>query len=136
MVTETQKMVARLRQKTGLSANQLSKELGVSRQAVSLWELGHNSFSDEAALKVAELLNEDPHYILAVAAAERTDSKVAKKIYWELAEKFKGAASIAVILAALASAGNAEKTSAETITAEPVHATGLYIMRSTGRCSA
>ena len=101
MGQETAKLLDRVANKHNVpSDNKLSKLLGVTRQAVSNWRTGVSSFDDSVAVRVAELLGENPAYILAVANAERTKNESARRAYKQIAGRFKGAACISAILAA------------------------------------
>lgn len=73
-----------LKAKHGLKSNYaLAKFLDQTDTAVARWAHGKGTFSDETALKISELLNYDPAYVMACMAAERSkDAKVKKTWEW------------------------------------------------------
>lgn len=65
----------------------LAKTLGITRQYLSRYRSGSTTFSDETAVKVAELLNIDPAAVLVDMHAERTRSTPAGAIWHALAQR-------------------------------------------------
>jgi transcriptional regulator with XRE-family HTH domain len=71
------------KQQHGLSDYALAPLLGVSRSQMSNYRNGRDYLSDDAAIKLADLLGmEDPSLIIASAHAERAKSPAAKA-FWE-----------------------------------------------------
>lgn len=59
----------------------ISKELGVSSQAVSTWRTGRSTFLPDTAVRVAEILEIEPDYVIACVWAERFDSELARPFF-------------------------------------------------------
>lgn len=78
----------------------LAKVLGVSQQRSSQWKSGRDTFSDEIAVKVAQLLEIEPAYVLACVQAERTQSDEARRA-WEMLAGLVAAVVLAWSLAVL-----------------------------------
>lgn len=78
---------------------QVAKLLGVTRASVSSWRVGRGTFSDEVAIRIADALNENPAYLLALAQSERTESEPARRVYKQIAQRYSRSA--AAILAGL-----------------------------------
>jgi plasmid maintenance system antidote protein VapI len=103
MASETLKILDRLSKKLadddGYAASdyRIAKVLMVSRTTVSNWRVGKGSFSDATALKVAEILGENPGYMLALAAAERATSETERKA-WATAAKHLQRSAAAVLM--------------------------------------
>ena len=76
----------------------LANKLGITRSGVSKFRLGKDKLGDQTALKIAELLEIEPGYVLACIAAERSkDERVKKAWAWWADHK-----SLAAVLAVLA----------------------------------
>lgn len=103
-MSDTVKLLDRLAAKLGdghdASDYRISQALGVGRATVSKWRVGKGSFGDATALKVAELLDENPGYVLAVAAAERATGEQERKAWTKVAQVVKRSAAAAIVLAA------------------------------------
>lgn len=101
-MNDTTRLLDRLSQKLGDASDyRISQALGVTRASVSRWRLGKGSFSDAAALKVAEMLDENPGYVLAVAAAERAQSEQERKAWAKVAQTMRRSAAAVAALAVL-----------------------------------
>lgn len=84
----------------------VSKALGISRQRITAYRKGDDSFSDETAAKVAELLDADPEEVVIAAHAERAKDERTRALWARLAKKAGYAAGVALFAAAsLQSAG-------------------------------
>jgi transcriptional regulator with XRE-family HTH domain len=71
------------KQQHDLSDYAIAPLLGVTRSQLSRYRKGHDYLSDDAAIKLAELLGmDDPSLIIASAHAERAKSPAAKA-FWE-----------------------------------------------------
>lgn len=66
----------------------LAPVLGITKQSVSKLRNGKDCFGDETAEKVAQLLGEQPAYVIACAHAERTKSDSQRRIWETIADKF------------------------------------------------
>lgn len=64
----------------------LAKILGITRSAVSCYRSGKVALGEEMALKVAELLETEPGYVLARIAEERTKRPQVKAAWRKVAE--------------------------------------------------
>ena len=67
------------------TAYEFAKRHGVTRQLVSNWANSKNSFDDEHADLIANLLRLEPGYVMACAHAERSKSKKASSNWARLA---------------------------------------------------
>ncbi|HJV86930.1 MAG TPA: helix-turn-helix domain-containing protein [Noviherbaspirillum sp.] len=65
----------------------LQKVLGVTKQQVSRYRKGHDVFSDEVALRVAEFLGRHPGLVMLDMHRERAKTPESKALWQEI---FKG----------------------------------------------
>lgn len=83
----------------------LARKLDQTDTDIARWMKGKNTLGDEAALKVAELLDLDPAYVLACAHAERAKNDPEKAVWQRMADMVTEhralAASIVMVLAVL-----------------------------------
>lgn len=79
--------------------------LGITRSMVSAYRTGKRMLGDGTAVRVAELLEVDPGYVLASIEAERTHNAAARKAWENLAELVKrhGVAAGLLLLAVIPS---------------------------------
>lgn len=101
MQTTTQFLDA-VKIKTGVDSDYaLAKLLGVTRAAVSNYRHRpiSSGFSEAAALRVAELLEIDPAYVIACSLAQRAKRPAMRKLWEGVAKKVAGATVL--MLAAL-----------------------------------
>lgn len=126
-----------LKAKHGLKSNYaVAKFLDQTDTAIARWAHGKNTFSDETALKIAELLEYDPAYVMACMAAERSkDAKVKKAWEWT-AQHLGGLAAALAILAIIPFTPDIMSTPSFLPEGAPVmgfagftEAAGIYIMR-------
>jgi transcriptional regulator with XRE-family HTH domain len=82
--------------KHGLSDYALAPLLGVSKAQMSRYRNGHDTLSDDVALKLADLLGMDPKAIIGCAHAERAKTDGARK-FWE---RFGATAGLVAFVAA------------------------------------
>lgn len=88
-VTDTTKWLDRAKEKLGLSDYALAPMLGLSRSQISNYRNGRDFLSDDAALKLANLLEMDsPAVIIASSHAERAKSDDARAFWSQLAGMF------------------------------------------------
>lgn len=73
-----------------ISDYRLAGILKVTRATSSSWRTGRTAFSDETALKIAELLGEDPQYVLACIHAERAHNVAVKNAWGKIAASATG----------------------------------------------
>ena len=119
----TRQLLAAVKQRHGLTTDyQLAKFLGVSRQRISNNQAGA-TMNDEAALKVADALGMERGRVLAIVAAERTQSDQAKQEWLKLA----GSIAAVVVVAALGA-----DQGAQLVEAVSAAAPSLYIMLNVG----
>lgn len=79
--------IKKVKEKEGLTSDyQAAKILGLTKQSISNHKKKINiSLDDQAAYKVAKLLNLDPLYVIADQHAEREQDKKLKNIWLKLA---------------------------------------------------
>lgn len=88
--------------KYGITSNYaLAKLMGQTDTAVARWMHGKNTLSDETAVKVAELLEIEPSFIMACIAAERSKDAKVKAAWKHTAEVLYGLAAVLAVLAVL-----------------------------------
>ncbi|MGA9853425.1 MAG: hypothetical protein WBR15_10920 [Gammaproteobacteria bacterium] len=73
----------------------LAHILNVTRATTSAWRTGKTQLGDESALKMAELLGEDPQFVLACIHAERAHNAGVRQAWEKIAA---GAACALLIL--------------------------------------
>lgn len=66
----------------------LHKTLGVTRQQISRYRNGHDVFSDEISLKVADLLRKHPGMVMLDMHRERAKTPQERKIWQEIFQGF------------------------------------------------
>lgn len=75
----TKELYERAKAKAGVRSDyEFAKNFGVSRQVVSKWTNGRNSFDDDNAELIASILEVDEAYVIACAHAERAKGEHAK----------------------------------------------------------
>lgn len=100
----TAELLERVRAKYGVSWWKLSQVLHTSESTVNNWKRGRSTLSSDYALKIAQILEEAPEYVLACVEAERTQSPAVLKVWQRIAMKFRAHAA-SILLAALALIG-------------------------------
>lgn len=111
-VTETTKWLDKAKEKMGgISDYALAPKLGLSRSQISNYRNGRDFLSDDAAMKLAELLEIDPTQIIASAHAERAKSEPARAFWMQWAERLGGVTAAAVIGVGLSAAPAPAKAS-------------------------
>lgn len=104
----------------------VAKELGVTKATVSTWRVGKGTMGEDAALRVADLLGEDPKFVLACVLAERSKSKKAKQVLRQIADGLRRtAAAIAIAIAGFLGVSHAPPARAASVDS-PV----MYIMEN------
>lgn len=73
-MTEIGRNIAFERKKTGLTQEELAEKIGITAQAVSKWENGHNLPDIENLMSIAEILN-TPYIALLAGESRRKESK-------------------------------------------------------------
>ena len=76
----------------------LSRALGLSRQAISHHMHGRVFLGQDTALRVAELLDMSPDYVIACAEAERAQTDKTRRYWRDLAQR-AGSIAAAVLVA-------------------------------------
>lgn len=83
----------------GLTSDyQLAKHMRWTCQAVSDYRNRGRTLGEAAALQVAEQLGVDPGYVLAVTAAERSQSVAVRDAWKRVAERLGGAVAAGLLL--------------------------------------
>src|SRR5574340_1031905 len=101
MYTTTNEFLDLVKTRYGLKSDYaLAGKLGITRSMVSGYRRGKSAFGDEMAVRVADLLELSPGYVLACIEAERSQIPAIRKAWENLADLVKrhGAAA-AVTLA-------------------------------------
>lgn len=100
----TNDLLDRIKAKHGLRSDYaLAGLLGMSRERISRYRNTNGQLGDDAAVRVAELLDIDVGYVLACAAHERAKSDAARDAWERLAELVKRhgvAAGLAILTVA------------------------------------
>ena len=86
-----------------LSDYALAPKLGITRSQMSRYRTGADYLSEEAALKLADLLRVDAAQIIASAHAERAKSGDVKAFWMQWAERLGGVTAAVVLGVGLAS---------------------------------
>ncbi len=98
----TLEFIADVKAKFGIDSDYAAaKILGVSKMTLSSYRNGKSHLGDEAACKVAELLNLDSSYVMACIASERAKKPEVKAAWKHAAEVLHGLAAALVVIAAL-----------------------------------
>jgi len=85
----TKDFIERLRASNdGCSDYRIAKLLGTDQSAVIRYTRGGKSMDDKYAIRMSELLNLDPAYVLACMQAERSASVEAAKVWERIAGQF------------------------------------------------
>ncbi len=71
--------------------------VGITQPSFSQWRRGHAFPDDEQAMKIAEVLQLAPEYVLAAVRADRTTSRKARAVWVRIAEQFGKAAAVAAL---------------------------------------
>jgi hypothetical protein len=85
--------------------------LGVTKSQISRYRQGHDPFSEEMAVKVAELLQVNPAYVLACSAANGARTEAGRRAWGDLAKKLSGV-SVALLLFSLSAVPSDARASA------------------------
>lgn len=100
----TTKLLDQVKVRYGLPSDYaLAAKLEVTRAGISSYRTGRSHLGDDAALKVAELLELDAGYVLASMEAERAQTDAARKVWEQAADRLKHygvAAALAMVVAA------------------------------------
>lgn len=92
-------LLERLRTKNdGCSDYRLAKLLTVSTSSVVNYTKHGRTMSDEVAIKLAELLDEHPGYVLACMAAERSQNPETVRIWEQISSQFAASILFAIPL--------------------------------------
>ena len=104
----TQELLTELKAAKGLpSDNQLSKYLGVTKQAVSRYQSGKMNLGQETAYKVANGLGKDPIQVVAKLELEGAKSNEARHIWTRILDMSKTMPALALLgLAVVLPIGN------------------------------
>jgi transcriptional regulator with XRE-family HTH domain len=91
----TLELIADLKAKHDLESDYaIAKLLGITKNAVSLYRNGKAYMGDEVALKVADLLDLDPAYVITCMHAEREKTQALKKIWSRIAKHYAVTATV------------------------------------------
>lgn len=83
------------------SDGQLADYLGMHRQHISRYRtLGH-TFDDSMSMRVADLLETDPAFVVACMHAQRAKNSEEKKLWERIATSMAGVAAALVVIAVL-----------------------------------
>lgn len=84
----------------GISDYALAKQLRVTRGTLSFYRTGRGFPGPETALLIAEILNLDPGYVLAIIESERAASEPVRRAWRKIAEQL---AAVVLAIGILAS---------------------------------
>lgn len=90
-----------LKERHGLTSDYaVAKKLGITTAAVSKWRNGKDYLGDTTAIRVGNLLEIDPAYVVACAHAERAKQDAEKALWQGLAARLlpAGASRICIML--------------------------------------
>jgi transcriptional regulator with XRE-family HTH domain len=95
----TVELLDAVKSRLGLSSDYAAaKALGVTRQRVSAWRNGRQTFEDEVCLRVAEILEVDPFPVMASVRIERIEEDERRSLWLNALEKFsKGFRSLVLL---------------------------------------
>lgn len=71
----TGKTIASLRQKRGLSQQQLAEQLNVSPSTIAMWETNKRALKDESIKSLSEFFGVSADYILGNSETEKNEPK-------------------------------------------------------------
>lgn len=103
MYTTTTEFLDLVKARHGLSSDYaLADKLGLTRSMVSAYRNGKRMLGDESAMRVAELLELDPGFVLACVEAERSHSPAIRAAWENLADLVKRHGAAAAVMLAVA----------------------------------
>lgn len=99
-IKTTLQFVDELKRRYGIGSDYgIAKLLNISKNSLSLYRNGKSHFSDEVAIKVAELLDLDAGYVMACMAYERARSPLVKSKWEKAATSLYGlAVALAIVV--------------------------------------
>jgi hypothetical protein len=106
----SQELLDRIRAKYDLSWYGLIDLMQVHKNTVYSWKANHTTVDKRYVLRIAELLDDSPHYVLACLEAERDPDHA--KLWKEIAAKFRSNAA-SILLAGVVLVGLEKPMSAE-----------------------
>jgi hypothetical protein len=77
-----------IRARYGVSDYAAAPLIGVSKGAISAVRTNKSGFGEVPALRIAQLLEKNPHEVLAHLRAERAPNEEVKRVWLEIASKF------------------------------------------------
>lgn len=105
MYTTTNEFLDQVKVRYGLKSDYaLAGKLGITRSMVSGYRRGKSAFGDEMAVRVADLLELSPGYVLACIEAERSQIPAIRKAWEDLADLVKRHGAAAAVMLAVAPA--------------------------------
>ena len=135
----TLEFISDLKSRYGIESDYaLAKLLGIAKNTMSLYRNSKSHFSDEVAIKAAELLGIDAGYVMACMAYERARTPLAKARWKHTADILYGlAAGLAVIffLPFITLPANPIQPSGA-FDNSAFYTSGIYIMRISGAAKA
>lgn len=103
----TLELIAELKEKTGIESDYaIAQLLGVTKNTISLYRNGKTYMGDELILKVADILESDPAYIMACIHAEREKNQAVKKIWERFATLTAGLAALVILSVTVPQSGH------------------------------
>lgn len=98
----TLEFISDIKSKYGIESDYAAaKLLGVTKTTMSHYRNGKGLLGDDSAMKIAQLLELDPGYVLACIAAERSKQPEVKAAWKHTAEMLYGLAAVFTFLAVL-----------------------------------
>lgn len=108
------------------SDGRLAAFLGIHRQYLSRYRRNVITFDDEMAMKVADLLDTDPAYVVACMHAQRAKTVKEQKL-WERIATLSAGITVCLVLSAALPVQNADKTAISMVSSIGEEG-ALYIM--------
>jgi hypothetical protein len=88
----TNEFLDAVKAKLGIASDyKLTKALGLSANAVGHYRSGRSRLDDRVVVRVAELLEVDPAYVMACVYAERAGSEELRGVWADMAAKYRRA---------------------------------------------
>lgn len=103
----------------------LGAKLGMHRQHISRYRTLHSTFDDAASMRIADILEIDPAFVVASMHAQRAKRSEEKKLWERIAASMTGVAA-ALVMFAILPAGTLPYV--DGISGSALNSGALYIM--------
>ena len=127
-------LLERVRAAEKVSWWKLPRVLDASESTVKNWKRGRTTIDRKFAMKIAEILNESPEYVIACIEGERETHADVLKVWERIAAKFRSkVASVLLAGALVLGVGNAGKAEASALYPARGSDAAMYIMLNVRR---